>query len=111
MVGLHRWRKRATKDILGLESNFFLPDFVSQGFFIIFRNLFDRLASDERHYTDVQFPSFGYSTWGWTAPSKENPSEAARLFYNFWLNFATAKEFTWSDRWNLSEAPDRHIRR
>jgi DnaJ family protein A protein 5 len=77
----------------------------------VFRNLFDRLASDERHYTDMDFPTFGYSTWGWTAPSKERSSEAARLFYNFWLNFATAKEFAWSDQWNISEAPDRQVRR
>jgi DnaJ homolog subfamily A member 5 len=59
----------------------------------------------------VEFPSFGYSTWGWIAPSKDRPSEAARLFYNFWLNFATEKEFAWSDQWNVSEAPDRQVRR
>jgi DnaJ family protein A protein 5 len=89
----------------------FLLGSIPQGFFTVFRNLFDRLASDERHYTDMDFPTFGYSTWGWTAPSKERSSEAARLFYNFWLNFATAKEFAWSDQWNISEAPDRQVRR
>ena len=77
----------------------------------MYRNLFDRLASDELHHTEAEFPSFGYATWGWAALSKERPSEAARLFYNFWLNFATAKEFTWYDQWNISEAPDRHARR
>ncbi|KAI0249867.1 DnaJ domain-containing protein [Lactifluus subvellereus] len=81
------------------------------GFFTVYRNLFDRLASEERHYNDVEFPSFGYSTWDWMASSKERPSEAARLFYNFWLNFATDKEFAWCDQWNVSEAPDRQIRR
>ncbi|KAH9958552.1 DnaJ domain-containing protein [Russula dissimulans] len=80
-------------------------------FFTVYRNLFDRLASDERQHADIEFPSFGYSTWDWTAQSKERPSEAARLFYNFWLNFATAKEFWWSDQWNISEAPDRQVRR
>ncbi|KAH9999223.1 DnaJ domain-containing protein [Russula compacta] len=80
-------------------------------FFTVYRNLFDRLASDERHYTDVGFPSFGYSTWDWTGPPKEHPSEAARQFYNFWLHFATAKEFASSDRWDISEAPDRQVRR
>ena len=88
-----------------------LHGFVPQGFFTVFRNLFDRLANDERHYTDMEFPSFGYSTWKWTAPSKETSSEAVRQFYNFWLNFATAKEFEWSDQWNISEAPDRQVRR
>ncbi|KAH9995729.1 DnaJ domain-containing protein [Russula vinacea] len=80
-------------------------------FFTMYRNLFDRLASDELHYTEAEFPSFGYATWGWAALSKERPSEAARLFYKFWLNFATAKEFTWFDQWNTTEAPDRHARR
>jgi DnaJ family protein A protein 5 len=99
-------------DISGfLERALFLLGSIPQGFFAVFRNLFDRLASDERHYTDIEFPPFGYSTWGWTAPSKERSSEAARLFYKFWLNFATAKEFAWSDQWNISEAPDRQVRR
>jgi DnaJ family protein A protein 5 len=87
------------------------PDSDPQNFFTVYRNLFDRLAGDERHYIETEFPSFGFAMWGWAALSKERPSEAARLFYNFWLNFATAKEFTWSDQWNISEAPDRHVRR
>ncbi|KAH9068222.1 DnaJ-domain-containing protein [Lactarius deliciosus] len=80
-------------------------------FFTIYRNLFDRLAREERLSNTVEFPSFGYSTWDWAAPSKERPSEAARHFYNFWLNFTTDKEFAWSDQWNISEAPDRQVRR
>ena len=82
-----------------------------QGFFTLYRNLFDRLAREEQLSNTVEFPSFGYSTWDWAAPSKEQPSHAARHFYNFWLNFASDKEFAWSDQWNVSEAPDRQIRR
>ncbi|KAH9178355.1 DnaJ-domain-containing protein [Lactarius sanguifluus] len=83
----------------------------ADGFFTIYRNLFDRLAREERLSNTVEFPSFGHSTWDWAAPSKERPSEAARHFYNFWLNFTTDKEFAWSDQWNVSEAPDRQVRR
>ncbi|KAH8981603.1 DnaJ-domain-containing protein [Lactarius hatsudake] len=83
----------------------------ADGFFTLYRNLFDRLAREERLSNTVEFPSFGYSTWEWAAPSKERPSEAARHFYNFWLNFTTDKEFAWSDQWNVSEAPDRQVRR
>ncbi|KAI9451065.1 DnaJ-domain-containing protein [Lactarius psammicola] len=83
----------------------------TDGFFTIYRNLFDRLAKEERLSNTVEFPSFGNSTWEWAAPSKERPSQAARHFYNFWLNFATDKEFAWSDQWNVSEAPDRQVRR
>ncbi|ETW82939.1 hypothetical protein HETIRDRAFT_66827 [Heterobasidion irregulare TC 32-1] len=81
------------------------------GFFTIYRNLFARLAHDEAPYTDVEFPSFGDSTWTWTAPSKDKQMEAARTFYNYWLNFGTEKDFTWCDMYNLSEAPDRRVRR
>ena len=82
-----------------------------KGFFTIYRNLFARLAHDEAPYTDVEFPSFGDSTWTWTAPSKDKQMEAARTFYNYWLNFGTEKDFTWCDMYNLSEAPDRRVRR
>lgn len=82
-----------------------------QGFFTIYRNLFDRLAKEEHLSSTGAFPSFGYSTWDWAASSKELPSQAARHFYNFWLNFTTDKEFAWSDQWNVTEAPDRQVRR
>ncbi|THH16676.1 hypothetical protein EW146_g4023 [Bondarzewia mesenterica] len=80
-------------------------------FFTIYRNLFARLAHDEALYTDMAFPSFGDSTWTWTAPSNDREMEAARTFYRYWLNFATEKEFTWCDQWNVAEAPDRRVRR
>lgn len=81
-----------------------------QSFFTIYRNLFHRLASEEAMFADhLEFPSFGYSNWPWAA---ENGSpEAVRHFYNGWINFATSKDFAWMDQWNLSEAPDRRIRR
>ena len=37
--------------------------------------------------------------------------QAARDFYTVWMNFATAKDFTWFEQWNTSEAPDRRVRR
>lgn len=84
----------------------------ANGFFTIYRNLFDRLAREEQLSSTVEFPSFGYSTWDWAAPSKEGPTQAvARHFYSFWLNFFTDKEFAWSDQWNVLEAPDRQVRR
>jgi DnaJ homolog subfamily A member 5 len=82
-----------------------------QSFFTIYRNLFHRLASEEAMFADhVEFPSFGYSTWPWAAEKNDSP-EAVRHFYNGWINFATSKDFAWMDQWNLSEAPDRRIRR
>ncbi|KAJ3788083.1 DnaJ domain-containing protein [Lentinula aff. detonsa] len=83
------------------------------GFYAIYRSLFVRLEAEEKLVSDneVYLPSFGYSNWPWAPQSKEDNSSAARTFYNAWINFATAKDFAWSDSWNLSEAPDRRVRR
>ncbi|KAI0048979.1 DnaJ-domain-containing protein [Auriscalpium vulgare] len=87
-------------------------DDADNSFFTIYRNLFDRLAFDEKLYDpDAALPSFGYAAWDWAGPSKEQKHEAARTFYNYWLNFVTMKDFSWMDQWNVSEAPDRRVRR
>lgn len=82
-----------------------------QSFFTIYRNLFARLAHEESQYVEAELPSFGYSTWPWVAPSKADAETAARLFYTYWTNFATEKDFAWTEQWNLAEAPDRRVRR
>lgn len=79
------------------------------GFFTLYRNLFSRLAQEENFLDALEYPSFGYSTWTWA--SSERPSEAARHFYNAWINFSTMKEFAWMEKYNATEAPDRRIRR
>lgn len=90
-----------------------------QGFFTLYRNLFNRLATDECVFTShalSDYPSFGSSTWSWSGPSGRNTDgagakEGARSFYNFWLGFVTAKDFMWVEQWNVNEAPDRQVRR
>ncbi|KAJ3966472.1 DnaJ domain-containing protein [Lentinula raphanica] len=83
------------------------------GFYSIYRSLFARFEAEEKLVSDdeVHLPSFGYSHWPWVPHSKGEEYTAARTFYNAWTNFATAKDFAWSDAWNLSEAPDRRVRR
>ena len=103
------------QDIVLLTSRY------TQGFFTLYRNLFDRLASDEcaiTSHSPDDYPSLGYSSWSWDgsatggkAGGEVNTKEGARYFYNFWLGFATAKEFAWAEQWNVNEAPDRQIRR
>lgn len=34
-----------------------------------------------------------------------------KQFYNAWLTFSSQKSFSWCDKYRLSEAPDRRIRR
>ncbi|KAJ7573863.1 DnaJ domain-containing protein [Mycena floridula] len=97
-------------------SRFFNPSIWSgfddgdNGFFTIYRNIFNRLAAEEKLITpDVHFPSFGSAAWPWAAENKGD--EQARAFYNIFTNFATSKDFAWKDQWNLAEAPDRRVRR
>ncbi|OSX59062.1 hypothetical protein POSPLADRAFT_1075842 [Postia placenta MAD-698-R-SB12] len=80
-------------------------------FFTIYRNLFSRLAHDESQYVDVPYPSLGHPTSPWVPASKDEKDAAARTFYTFWLNFATNKDFHWEDGWDVSQAPDRRVRR
>ena len=47
----------------------------------------------------------------WAPATKEDADTAARTFYNFWLNFATDKDFSWADQWEINDAPDRRVRR
>ncbi|KAF7967481.1 hypothetical protein HWV62_34087 [Athelia sp. TMB] len=80
-------------------------------FFAIYRNLFSRLAHDEAHISDIDYPAFGDSNWPWAGATRADSEQTARTFYNAWTNFATAKDFNWMEQWNLLEAPDRRVRR
>ncbi|KAF9067205.1 DnaJ domain-containing protein [Rhodocollybia butyracea] len=84
------------------------------GFYAVYRSLFTRLEEEEKLASGgrgISLPSFGYSSWPWAPRTKGEEATAARTFYNAWTNFATAKEFEWSDAWNIAEAPDRRVRR
>jgi len=86
-------------------------DNLSQSFFTIYRNLFSRLAYDESqrsHFSQENYPGFGDHGSTWTG-SESGPE--VRLFYTGWLKFSTSKDFSWVDKWNLSDAPDRKARR
>jgi len=80
-------------------------------FFSVYRNLFSRLSAEEAMFmSDQNYPSFGLSTWPWTA-FKHSDRIGARDFYNVWMNFSTEKDFSWMEQWNLAEAPERRVRR
>ncbi|KAF6757089.1 DnaJ-domain-containing protein [Ephemerocybe angulata] len=86
----------------------------ADSFFTIYRNLFERLASEENMINPgAEYPSFGYSKWPWSTEMKKRTDAdgAAREFYTVWTNFGSEKEFTWVEQWKLAEAPDRRVRR
>lgn len=79
------------------------------GFFTILRETFNRIAEGEYAAADwkgraspIEYPSFGEST---------DDDVVAKAFYGRWSNFATLLSFSWKDKWRLSDAPDRRVRR
>ncbi|KAK7931936.1 hypothetical protein PG985_002648 [Apiospora marii] len=79
------------------------------GFFGILQETFDSLAQQEIAACEwdglpiVEYPSFGRANDDYDA--------IAKPFYSAWSNFATRKSFSWKDKWRLSDAPDRRVRR
>jgi len=73
------------------------------GFFNIYRQLFDKLASEEFPYLEgdeKDFPSFGTST--------SDYDQVVSQFYDRWLYFSTQRSFAWLDRHDLRQAEDRY---
>ncbi|KAL0936667.1 DnaJ domain-containing protein [Colletotrichum truncatum] len=102
----------STEDILSLIRRFnstvpFTDE--SSGFFGIAKVTFDQLADEELavgEYTPDDIPD--YPTFGTAADKYET---VARPFYSTWASFSTRKTFAWKDKYRLSDAPDRRVRR
>ncbi|KAF9908498.1 hypothetical protein EC991_009762 [Linnemannia zychae] len=88
------------------------------GFYTVYRTVFDKLAQEEAEALandrsedsaniKLHFPSFGCSTTIYD----DNSDSDVKQFYNAWLTFSSQKSFSWCDKYRLSEAPDRRIRR
>lgn len=79
------------------------------GFFGFVRETFEQLATEEEiaaQWEDVDvraYPTFGHKD--------DTHDDVVKQFYGAWAGFATVKSFAWRDKYKLSEAPDRRIRR
>ncbi|KAL1848297.1 hypothetical protein Daus18300_013666 [Diaporthe australafricana] len=79
------------------------------GFFGILDVTFGQLATEEEAACDwedvarVEYPPFG--------SSDDDYDVVAKPFYNAWSSFSTKKSFSWKEKWRLSDAPDRRVRR
>ncbi|KAK1753458.1 hypothetical protein QBC47DRAFT_43895 [Echria macrotheca] len=79
------------------------------GFFGILNLFFDQLAAEETTAAEwdgaevVDYPPFGRA--------KDDYDAVAKPFYRVWSSFSTKKSFSWRDKYRLSDAPDRRIRR
>ncbi|CAK9786692.1 hypothetical protein CC85DRAFT_129532 [Cutaneotrichosporon oleaginosum] len=93
----------------------------SEGFYSVYRTLFNVLASDEVLHTPqdgvpVHYPSFGDSTTPYAPPPGLTKAERARSnwardFYTAWGEFTTEKRFEWVEKWDTHRAETREIRR
>ncbi|KAI1181046.1 DnaJ domain-containing protein [Nemania sp. FL0916] len=94
--------------LMGRFSKSVLLDDSPGSFFTVLRETFERLAEGEQAAADwdgllpPEYPSFGQSTDG---------DAVAKAFYGRWSGFSTHLGFAWKDKWRLSDAPDRRVRR
>lgn len=105
-------RITSTEEILALVGRFNSTVPFSDeptGFFGRLREMFGHLAAEEMaagDYCDtepVPYPSFGTSS--------DDYESVVKPFYSRWLGFSTRKMFAWKDKYRLSDAPDRRVRR
>ncbi|KAL8243933.1 hypothetical protein R6Q59_010191 [Mikania micrantha] len=79
------------------------------GFYGGVKEFFDTLAQEEdiaaRWEGDdgMEYPPFG--------GKDDDYEDVVRPFYATWNGFATQKSYAWKDKWRLSDAPDRRVRR
>ena len=80
------------------------------GFYAVYDNLFVELAESEDTQTDenatesadTAFPRFQRS---------DSTAHDVFSFYNYWCNFASRMSFSWEDKYNPSDVPNRQVRR
>ncbi|KAL1925334.1 uncharacterized protein VTP21DRAFT_217 [Calcarisporiella thermophila] len=104
-----------------------------KGFYAVYRTLFTKLAMEEREAFEYNsrtqedgagsdedntnftpLPDFGDSSTPYDSKRAQRSATGGvyvKDFYNVWLHFVTRKRFAWRDKWRLSEAPDRRVRR
>jgi DnaJ family protein A protein 5 len=80
------------------------PDDGPTGFFTIYSKLFEDInsAENDQDLDREEVPPFGDS---------KTPYSSVTKFYDYYVNFVTKLSFSWEDKYNPSEAPNRDVRR
>lgn len=79
------------------------------GFYGFIRTTFEQLATEEsiaaawEIQPEPEYPMFGHKD--------DTYDPVVKSFYVTWSSFSTVKTFSWRDKYRLSEAPDRWVRR
>lgn len=77
----------------------------AEGFYTVYRNVFEKLATEDIEYMDdpeeyETIPNFGKSS---------SNTEFMLKFYNYWESYCTKKSFVWLYTHNINEIRDRRI--
>ncbi|KAF4463730.1 hypothetical protein FALBO_9445 [Fusarium albosuccineum] len=105
-------RLTSAEEIMGLirKFNAAVPfDDEPTGFYGICRETFEHLALEEEAAAENddldlrEYPTFG--------SSDDDYETVVKPFYAAWSGFSTVKSFAWKDKYRLSDAPDRRVRR
>lgn len=80
------------------------PDDGPTGFFTVYSKLFEDInrAENDQNLDREEVPIFGDS---------KTPYSSITKFYDYYVNFSTLMSFSWEDKYNPSEAPNRDVRR
>lgn len=73
-----------------------------KGFYAVYANAFTTILNTESAERAQEAPPFGTS---------KSLHASVAAFYNYWLHFHTSLDFAWEDEYNLTEAPNRNVRR
>lgn len=68
--------------------------------------------NDDEVHSATSYPLFGIATTPYAdADGYLGYGAYVRDFYGAWSNFTSVKSFIWFDKWRLSDAPNRYVRR
>lgn len=91
------------------------------GFFATYSKLFEKLEREEADAmgrdseADAEIYAHclpHYTFFGISVSMLNDDGDCKlKIFYEKWLNFSTCKSFRWRDKYRLSDAPDRRVRR
>lgn len=69
----------------------------NEGFYAVYRNLFDELARQEEMHADFSVDSNREPIRSTTFGSSHADQSTVKEFYNFWTSFVTKMSFAWVD--------------
>ena len=79
------------------------------GFYSVYHNLFTKLAECESTQDAVDIEAVAEDIPCFM--KADSSASNVHHFYNFWTNFVTKMSFSWEDKYNPAEVPNRQVRR